>query len=144
MQFEGNESVIRKMMKSLFGNKLYWIEQARGGSVGFPDALVPNEQDLLLPVELKWMVAGKAKIRPAQIRFHVVSAAQGRKSALIFGSFDPQGNLIAFVVAGINCPRDGKVPEAIRFYFKTKEDLWQIFKDDCFWCGDKNEQSGRS
>lgn len=53
------ESAARKFLKQQAGERVFWIEQASGGTVGVPDAMV-IVGDRLIPFELK---AGKVDLK---------------------------------------------------------------------------------
>lgn len=82
------EADLRRWLKAVWGPGLNWVEQASGGTVGFPDVVLnlPSGQ---LPVELKmWRETKRGiacKVRPAQIRYHRLTAQDGGKSALLVG-----------------------------------------------------------
>lgn len=67
------EQDVRKWMKKQFGDRCFWIEQAPGGTVGFPDVtlVVDVGWPMLVPVELKCTAVGdkgqwKPTLRPSQ------------------------------------------------------------------------------
>lgn len=53
------ENAARKFLKQQAGERVFWIEQASGGTVGVPDAMV-IVGDRLIPFELK---AGKVDLK---------------------------------------------------------------------------------
>lgn len=105
-----SEGELRAWLKSIWPkDRLQWIEQARGGSVGFPDALLGLPGGEQLPLELKLWKEGpngvRCPIRPAQIRWHTKRHLSGGRSALLFGVDSGKDYFDIYVMPGHSIPR---------------------------------------
>lgn len=109
------ESDLREWLKkNWLGPKgsLEWVEHGLGGTAGLPDCnLLCGES---YPVELKMahrMASGgyRVEIRPVQIRYHVLAARNGRKTAFLFG-VEKENGMSVYLMPGSYCPLDGKLP----------------------------------
>lgn len=122
------------------GPELAWVENGRGGTVGLPDVFVPLlSPRLYLPVELKvWdIVVGRIKFeaRPAQLRFHKLTARNGMRSAFVALLID--GSVIAVpgkFMPDVNYPFE--IPKVWRIE-KSLDELARIFNNEQFWKGGK-------
>lgn len=98
------ESDLRDWLKINWPEKkLFWVEAAMGGTVGFPDAVL-RIGDRWVPTELKVgeeLKGGflKATVRPAQCRFHRLAAEA--KSAFLVSTGD-KGCFKLNIVSGAN------------------------------------------
>jgi hypothetical protein len=88
------ESSVRKQLKSWFGDHLYWVEQARGSTNGFPDTILAIAPLILAPIELKVATFGpdqhiKERLtdiyRPDQLGIHRRLSTQNQLAFTIFG-----------------------------------------------------------
>ena len=116
---------LRRRVRAIMGKNCLWVEPNVKSTVGagIPDCKFKIGKDEI-PVELKcWQRTKKGlkcEMRPAQIRYHVMGARQGKKSAILFceqiaGS---TGEFMMYLVANHNCPQE---PYALR-----KKDAWLV------------------
>ena len=86
------ETDVRRWLKQQFKDRVYWVEQARGGTNGFPDALVvlDCEGAFLVPVELKC----------SEVSDEGFWAPTLRPMQRLFGRSVVKNGIIAFVVIG--------------------------------------------
>lgn len=49
-----NEGDVRDWVTKEFGERVFWIEQSSGSTVGFPDCLIAVGRNILVPLELKY------------------------------------------------------------------------------------------
>lgn len=87
-----NESDVRKNLRDAWGtkrNRLIWVEQARGSTVGAPDVFIPRPNGLFFPLELKcWPSEGGivyGHIRSSQLSFHSRHAIAHNYSGFLVG-----------------------------------------------------------
>jgi hypothetical protein len=136
------EADVRDQLRVLWGGagrELKWIEQARGGTVGAPDVLLPSPAGLSLPVELKcwkyWQGQCYFEARPAQIVYHNECASAGIKTAFIIGMKTDLEELYAF--PGHLCPRRrswNAVPfSKMRQLPKGKDAIQALIFSNEFW-----------
>lgn len=100
-------------MKRAFGKKIEWVEpNVRSTvSVGVPDCKL-TVGDEVIPVELKFgkfvKNAFKLEMRPPQIRYHIMSARKGKKTAILFGIpfVGSEEEFMIYIIPGVNCPQD--------------------------------------
>lgn len=90
------ESDLRFWLKLVMGkDELRWVEAGFGGTDGQPDVNIGVGHSLAMPTELKmWKpkkprgataLAIECKVRPVQIRYHVMEGRAGRKTAFLVG-----------------------------------------------------------
>lgn len=145
------EQALRDLVRWCFPKGIEWVEPAFGSSPGLPDVNIDIGGGVAIPVELKmWEYKPKkelliAPMRPAQIRYHVMGARKGKRSAILFST--PAGNstekLSLFLLNGKYAPKNKLLHDiqdnavhvgysnhlhgSIR-YFITK-----ILNDEAFW-----------
>jgi hypothetical protein len=101
------ESNLRNWLREVLGDRVAWIEAARGGTVGLPDCLIKTKTMANLPVELKVIHEQKSglkfTIRPAQVRYHALSARDGRRTAFL-GIVGERDRFVVSAVPGHRMP----------------------------------------
>ena len=108
------EKLLRYWLLEVMGTsgQVQWVEPAFGSTVGLPDALV-KISNVRIPVELKfWDQTSrerriKAKMRPAQIRYHVMAARNGEQTAILYTLKklgDVEADFDVFLLCGKYCP----------------------------------------
>lgn len=105
------EQALRDLVRWCFPKGIEWVEPAFGSSPGLPDVNIDIGNGLSIPVELKmWKLSKHSKViaemRPAQIRYHVMGARKGRRSAILFTTpmGDKEFNL--WLLNGKYAPKD--------------------------------------
>lgn len=103
-----DESDLRKWLKEHWPGTIDWIEPGRGSGIGYPDCNL-NMRSRRLPTELKvwhWKPRGlHCKMRPAQIRYHMLEAAKhDRRTAIIAAWLDPPRKTNIYLLPGCWCP----------------------------------------
>lgn len=149
------EGDLRTWLKAVWpAAELHWTEAGRGGTVGLPDVSIPvyvRKKGLpadawRLPCELKlWKRTRKGvnnHLRPAQIRFHVLEARAGRRTAIMAAVQDYEDEPFSLVVIpGHACPVEPYEQLRGRWFkgagaecrseMKTK--LCDLFNSETFW-----------
>lgn len=149
------EAKLRDIVRYAFLKGIEWVEPAFGSSPGLPDVNIDIGGGVSIPVELKmWDNKFKSKslsesavvamMRPAQIRYHIMGARKGKRSAILYSTPIPDSDeLELFLLNGKHAPVDKllhdvksnsvligtseHLPGSIR-YFITK-----ILNDEAFW-----------
>jgi hypothetical protein len=111
-----SEKLLRAWVQEVMGPDVTWVEPSRGATPGLPDAQF-HIDGVIFPVELKWWwlrsrnrgrLPGRIlhDMRPAQIRYHIMSARKGIKTAIMFvaHAHDSTKTLV-YLVAGKYCPK---------------------------------------
>lgn len=103
------ERDLRDWLKEVFGKELRWFEHGFGGTAGIADVNIPLGSGASLPVELKMWERGlkgiACDVRPSQVRYHVLEALAGRRTAFLVGLGNGTDfELIAF--PGLLVPRE--------------------------------------
>lgn len=134
MMLFDDEKDLRKWLRAeLPENQIKWIEPARGSSIGFPDVVI-SKGTMSWPVELKhWKFSTKGlmcKMRPAQIRYHIMAHRNGQRTAILFACCSG-----LFMIPGGRCPRsmyelrlDGSIADV-----RNKFDIYHHLQDEKFW-----------
>jgi len=107
-----DESDLRRKIKKVFGVDLKWVEPNVRNTVGagIPDCEIKIGKTNI-PIELKyWKMTKKGldcKMRPAQIRYHVMGSRDGKKSAILFASdvIGSAGEFYMCLVPNSKCPK---------------------------------------
>jgi len=104
------ETDLRIWLKELLGDSLEWVEPGRGVGAGVPDCKIMLPDNRLLPVELKLWVYRRdgleCKMRPAQIRYHFMTAHRGKgPTAIIYLVLDADDWKV-FLLNGRDVPKD--------------------------------------
>lgn len=106
-----SENDLRRRMKAIFKKRVTWVEPNVRSTMGtgIPDCVL--DLDDPLPVELKmWKITKrglKCPMRPPQIRYHIMNARKGKRSAILFG-VPVEGSVNEFgmyMIPGSRCPR---------------------------------------
>lgn len=107
------EDELRRVVRLCFPKGVEWVEPAFGSSPGLPDVNIDVGYGISIPVELKmWELNKKgnlvAPMRPAQIRYHVMGARKGKRSAILYSLpvAGSSGELELFLLNGKYAPTD--------------------------------------
>lgn len=104
------ETDLRIWMKEVLGDDLDWVEPGRGIGAGRPDCEVKLPDKRSLPVELKlWELKRKgieAKMRPAQIRYHYMTAHRKKGPTAIVYMIKLNDLWQIFLLNGKDVPQD--------------------------------------
>jgi hypothetical protein len=86
------EKDVRKWLKQQFDKKLFWVEQAPGGTNGFPDAIaiINLGETFLLPLELKCSPVDEKgmwlpTLRPSQKNFGITAVKYDVLAGVLVG-----------------------------------------------------------
>lgn len=83
------EQALRDIVRWCYPKGIEWVEPAFGSTPGLPDVNIDIGNGISIPVELKMWQHNKrghlvAEMRPAQIRYHIMGARKGKRSALLY------------------------------------------------------------
>lgn len=137
-----SEGEVRDWLRKQWPGSVEWIEPGRGSSVGHADANLLSK-NLRVPTECKfWQVVGGKllwSIRPAQIRYHMMSAKAGRRTALLYARRS-NGVSTLWVFGGHWCPLRKKDHEFIEqsLLVENGNSLLRIFQSEKFWKENQN------
>lgn len=106
-----NEKDLRRKLRKVLGDDCKWVEPNVRSTIGagVPDCLIKVGRKEI-PVELKyWEVTKKGlncKMRPSQIRYHVMGHKSGKKSAILFATdvIGSAGEFHMSLVPNSKCP----------------------------------------
>lgn len=117
---------LRRRVRKIMGKNCLWVEPNVKSTIGagVPDCkfVLPDKKEI--PVELKYWkrtkLGLKCEIRPAQIRYHVMGARKGNRSAILFGEDVPgsAGEFYMHLVPNTRCPQ--------KPYDLKKKDAWPV------------------
>lgn len=116
---------MRRRIRAIMGKDVVWVEPNVRSTFG---AGVPDCKfkfgSVEIPVELKFWEQNKfglkCTMRPAQIRYHVMGARKGKRSAILFGVEVPGSNkeFAMYLVPNTKCPKEN--------YELKKKDCYSI------------------
>lgn len=117
---------LRRRVRKIMGKNCLWVEPNVRSTIGagVPDCRFVLVDKTEIPVELKYWERTKkglrCDLRPAQIRYHVMGAKKGNRSAILFGTDVPgsTGEFYMYLVSNKNCPKE---PYALK-----KKDAWLV------------------
>lgn len=141
---------LRRRVRAIMGKTCTWVEPNVGSTVGagIPDCKFKLPDGTEVPVELKYWHRTKkglkCEMRPAQIRYHVMGALKGKRSAILFGLdiVGSAGEFYIYLVPNSKCPQepyDLKGSHATLVGTSSDWDVANNFKiieilsDDAFW-----------
>lgn len=141
-----DEDTLRRRLKRVMGKDVEWIEPAWGSTVGRPDCDLLFDE-VRYPVELKlWKLTKfgiKCEMRPAQIRYHIMSAKKGLKTAIMFGLpiIGSANEYYVYMTPGRSCPKDNYEVIKDMFLIGTnaqlekdmKKRIKETLQDERFW-----------
>ena len=148
-----DEDDLRRWLKEHWEGTIDWVEPGRGSGVGYPDCNL-NFRNVRLPTELKvwfWKRSGlSCKMRPAQIRYHMLEAAKyNRRTAIIAAWLDPPRKTNIYLLPGFCCPltpMDKIVPKRSIFIASSDDKVVKskllnalVTKADKHWDRNKHE-----
>jgi len=142
-----NETTLRNKIKSIMGKDILWVEPSFGSTVGLPDCELRFDGKTF-PVELKfWKVTRfglKCELRPAQIRYHVVSARTKIKTAILFAYAlaGSESDYVMYLLSNRKCPKENyavKIEQAEFIGYRSddarimKRRIQNILDNEGFW-----------
>ena len=107
------EKDVRRRLKAIMGKDVIWVEPNVRSTVGagVPDCKL-KFGSLEFPIELKFWEQNKLGLkcvmRPAQIRYHVMGAKKGKRSAILFGVDvkGPANEFAMYLIPNTKCPKE--------------------------------------
>lgn len=104
---------LRRYVRRVMGKTCLWVEPNVKSTIGagVPDCRFKVDGKEV-PVELKYWhrtkLGVKCEMRPAQIRYHVMGAKKGNRSAILFGIDVPgsAGEFFLYLIPNHKCPKE--------------------------------------
>ena len=117
---------LRRRVRAIMGKSCLWVEPNVKSTVGagIPDCRFVLVDKTEVPVELKYWERTrfglKCVMRPAQIRYHVMGARKGKRSAILFAEDikGSAGEFMMYLVPNHKCPKE--------HYALKKKDAWLV------------------
>lgn len=129
-----DESDLRRVVRKAFGKNVEWVEpNVRSSvSVGVPDCrLKIGEEKFEVELKVGKLMKGAFKLdmRPPQVRYHIMGAKKGKKTAIMFAVpfVGSENEFMVYVIPGHACPRD-KYVESFPWQVATSIVLPNDFK----------------
>lgn len=147
-----SESDLRAWLRGVWPpSELVWVEAARGGTAGQPDVSIPvagagRGRAWRLPCELKhWHVNKhgivRSHMRPAQVRFHTLEAAAGRRTCVLAAVGEDPACFDLVAIPGHAVPREPLAQIRGRWFracgpeepVTMRAALERLFNSETFW-----------